>query len=633
MEENVHQVAKKQSVDSAAMFLGVIVLMMFGCVLSAQTSPSSQQPVPVAPDQVRAEAAWREGMKQTPIPNNKKGCFTASFTPADPNRKEWNEVQCATPPNYPYRPKRGFRSPNVVGNGTDYSAEVPNLITGATGSFSSITGVTSESGDVGGNPPAAANTFSLQLNSKPFSTTLCNGSPNQFCQGWQQFIYSNSGVAFIQYWLLYYNTTCPAGFNTDSAPPDIHCWKNGPGAAHVPVQSITNLANLSLTGTANSSGSDSVIVSIPGAASAANVDSLLNLASGWNGVEFVLVGDCCSSEANFNPGSTIVVTTTVHHGNTTNAPTCILDGYTGETNNLTLAATTSTGTLPSPGIVSTQSNILGTPQSCQTANGRGDTHLTTFSNLFYDFQAVGDFLLAETGPDFIVQARQISGKPLWPNASINQALATRMGATEVAVCLPDRLEVDRAPFSLASGESVTRPDGVFISRNGDVYLVIDQSGNSLSAEVVNKQYINASVGLGRWPTRVFGLLANATGTVDEIAPRQGRALKAPFYFEDLYSGYGNSWRVSANEDLLMTCGDTPELGNPAKPLTVNDLDQQDYKRARAVCKGAGVKDEALIQACSIDVVVLKTDKAAEVFAHAPAPTVVGNQVVPPPPAP
>jgi hypothetical protein len=306
-----------------------------------------------------------------------------------------------------------------------------------------------------------------------------------------------------------------------------------------------------------------------------------------------------------------------------------LAGYTGETNNLTLAATSAVGTLPSPAIVSTQSNILGTPASCATAAGVGDTHLTTFENLFYDFQASGDFLLAETSPDFIVQARQISGKPKWPTASVNQAVATRMGSTEVAVCLPDKLEVDRAPFTLADGKSVMRPDGVFISRTGSVYLVTDQSGNSLRAQI-NKDYIDASVGLGRWPTRVFGLLANKNGTADEIEPRYGTALKAPFNIETLYSRYGDTWRVSASESLLLACGEMPERGNPNKPLTVNDLDPADYKRARAVCVTAGVKDEALVQACSIDVVVLKTDKAAEVFAHAPAPTVVGNHVLPPP---
>jgi hypothetical protein len=129
---------------------------------------------------------------------------------------------------------------------------------------------------------------------------------------------------------------------------------------------------------------------------------------------------------------------------------------------------------------------------------------------------------------------------------------------------------------------------------------------------------------------VFGLLANKDGSADEIEPRYGAALKAPFNIETLYYRYGDTWRVSASESLLLACGEMPERGNPNKALTVNDLPPADYKRARTVCMTAGVKDEALIQACSIDVVVLKDDKAAEVFARASKPAVVGNQVLPPP---
>jgi hypothetical protein len=101
------------------------------------------------------------------------------------------------------------------------------------------------------------------------------------------------------------------------------------------------------------------------------------------------------------------------------------------------------GTGPAPAIVSRQSNAPGTMASCQAAKGLGDTHLTTFDGLLYDFQAAGDFILAETGPDFVVQTRQVSGAPTWPNASVNKAVATRMGKTRVAVCLPNRLEVKR----------------------------------------------------------------------------------------------------------------------------------------------------------------------------------------------
>jgi hypothetical protein len=273
-------------------------------------------------------------MARTPMPNNKKVCFKAVYP-----KTQWQEVPCTAPPNRPYPPKHGHPRPDIVGNGTDFSAEAASPISWATGFFSSVTGVTNESGNVNGNPPAAANTFSLQLNTKPFATSLCSGSPNAGCEGWQQFVYSNSGFAFVQYWLLSYNTTCPAGWNTYSfsGSSDIYCWKNGANAVSVPVQSITNLANLSLTGTANPGGSDTVIMAIgTGDLSAANQDSVLNLASGWKAAEFIIVGDCCSSQANFNAGATIVIRTTLQDG-TTSAPTCASEGFTGETNNLTLA--------------------------------------------------------------------------------------------------------------------------------------------------------------------------------------------------------------------------------------------------------------------------------------------------------
>ena len=56
----------------------------------------------------------------------------------------------------------------------------------AEGSFDSVTGVTS------------AGAYTLQLNTAPFSTSACSGSPNPAnCQGWEQFVYPSSGGGLI----------------------------------------------------------------------------------------------------------------------------------------------------------------------------------------------------------------------------------------------------------------------------------------------------------------------------------------------------------------------------------------------------------------------------------------------------
>lgn len=534
-------------------------------------------------------------------------------------------MRCVEPPELPYVPAHGPR-PFTVGNSNDYAAEVTGTMSGAEGSFDSVTGVTSESGPQGGSGPGVADTYSLQLNTRPFTTSVCNPSPNPNCRGWQQFLYSSSaGSIFIQYWLLQYNTTCPGGWNTYQFPgsSDVYCYRNGPNAAAVAKQPITNLANLRLAGSANAGGNDTVTMFVGSTtATAANTGSILNLGQTWNDAEFILVGDCCGSEASFNAGSKLVVRTTVHNG-TTSAPTCRLEGFTGETNNLNLVGTTPVGPGPSPAIVSTQTNSPGTAASCQAAEGIGDTHLRTFSGLFYDFQASGDFILAQADPDFEVQSRQVSGDPTFPNAAVNSAVGARMGNTRVAVCLPNQLEVNGETTKVEEGKPLELADGVDVSRSGAEYLVRGPGGNSMRAQV-NSGWINVSVGLGEWPSQVRGLLASAGGKVDQLATRKGEVLSPPISFEDLYSRYGDSWRVPAGDSFL--CGKEVKPANPKKPFTAEDLDPKIAKRARAVCTEAGVRKEgALLDSCILDVAVTDDPEAAKVYVGAPAPAAVGPQ--------
>ena len=309
------------------------------------------------PIQPSAEA-WHVSMSTRALPG--KGCFNASY-PVN----QWNPVSCTTPPQQPYGPRNGAK-PSTVGNGNDFSAEVSSSMSTAQGSFASVTNVISECGNRNGIPPATADTFSLQLNTKPFTTALCSGSPNSACRGWQQFVYSNAGVAFIQYWLLQYNKSCPTGWNTYSfsGSTDIYCWMNGANGVSVTPQNITSLASLSLTGSANSGGTDTVIMTTAaGNLSAANQDSILGLASKWKGVEFIIVGDCCSSEAYFNSGAKMVVKTNVSDGSA-NTPACVSEGFTGETNNLTLVPPCNAYGGTSPYIEVTEGNAGGAQVTC-----------------------------------------------------------------------------------------------------------------------------------------------------------------------------------------------------------------------------------------------------------------------------
>ena len=586
-------------------------------------------------EELRARLEWHLSMAQIPLP--KKGCFQAQY----PN-KVWREVTCVPTPNYPLlpAPPRHGPRPLIVGNNNDISPQTPSgFISTAIGSFDSVSGVTTESGPVGNAGPSLSDTYTLQMNTNFFaSNTVCqNAAVPSACNGWQQFVFENNTAsspahrAYIQYWLIQYNTTCPTGqsWNQISLYGGIYCWKNNSGGAvSVPNQPIANLGNLSLTGTVSSTA-DQVSV-FDGTTSYARAgDNAVAASAGWNIAEFNIFGDGGNSSgggtASFAGNVTLVPRTRIIYGGR-DAPTCTANGYTAEMNNLSFGPTAPAASPPGPAIAFTESIGGGSTSNCAAATAVGDPHLTTFNGLFYDFQAQGEFVLAQA-PNFIVETQQVSGAPTWPNAAVNHAVVTQMGSDRIGVCLaPARLNVNGRDTELESGKSYSTPNGVDIWRNGPIYIITDQTGNSVRA-LVNPTWIDVSVGLGRWPEKVTGLLANVNGDVNTLAMRDGTTLKSPFAFTDLYQRFGESWRVKPEESLLSICGGKRlEPSIPQAVFTAANLDPAVRERARAVCTNAGVKGQAYLDACTLDVAVIGNNDAAKVFVNAPPPVAVATIV-------
>jgi len=301
---------------------------------------------------------------------------------------------------------------------------------------------------------------------------------------------------------------------------------------------------------------------------------------------------------------------------TTNAPTCLGQGFTGETNNLNFASPPAANPGAFPAVVFTESTSGTATSACASATSVGDTHLATLDGLLYDFQASGDFLLMQAD-DFVVQSRQVSGAPTWPNASLNAGIATQMGQNRVAVCSsPTRLMVNGTLMSLADGHSLSVAGGVDITRNGNVYTIQRQTGDVVRVTLNNNSsntWMDVFIGLGHTPkTTVSGLLSNPNGNVRQLAIRNGTVLSEPIPFDVLYHSYADSWRVAAAQSLL--CPDANlEVGIPTKAFYASDLDPAEYRRLRDACVAEGVKDEALIEACTLDTAVLGDKTAAKVF--------------------
>jgi hypothetical protein len=332
------------------------VLAISAMAAAANASAASEQAV----------QQWSHSIRVLPLPSG--GCFNASYPLV-----QWHKVACKAAPDHPYLPARG-PFPGEVGNGNDYSAEVSGLITSAIGSIPSVSAGASEKGIDPNTGTSEPNTFTLQLNSNFFaSSPMCagHGLPSA-CQGWQQFVYADSpqeNEVFMQYWLLQYNNTCPSGWNSFSfsGSSEIYCYKNSSASTLSGGRlAVSGLSSTTFEGSANVSGKDAVVLTTAsGHATATGAGSVLSLGNGWKAAEFAIVGDCCGTQATFSANTTITVHTVVK-SNSDGPPTCVNEGFTGETNNLNLEGTPALPTQPFPTIASQQTNGSATAASCAT---------------------------------------------------------------------------------------------------------------------------------------------------------------------------------------------------------------------------------------------------------------------------
>jgi hypothetical protein len=213
----------------------------------------------------------------------------------------------------------------------------------------------------------------------------------------------------MQYWIIDWGKTCPSGWTKFTQSNGvIDCWKNS-SAKSVSSQGVGNLPFLSVEGQA-SGGTDTVILFTPstGDVSAVGQDSVLGLEQGWYDAEFNVFGNGNSSQVNFNSGTTFAVQTSLYNGNTS-APSCNETTYTGETNNLTLAPTSSPVCCPyggsEPGIQFVESNASGATATC------GSNGLSNLAAAPYTENATATVLDNNNPPDIEFSANLLDSTP------------------------------------------------------------------------------------------------------------------------------------------------------------------------------------------------------------------------------
>jgi hypothetical protein len=124
-----------------------------------------------------------------------------------------------------------------------------------------------------------------------------------------------------------------------------------------------------------------------------------------------------------------------------------------------------------------------TPAS-RTANSWGDVHITTFDGLYYNFQAQGEFIYAEStvaGDSFAVQGR-LEPESAGSSVTLNTEIAAKIGADTVvfAVDQPDTVYIDGVAAGLtALNQVVTLAGGTLEEQSANSYELIWNTGEEL----------------------------------------------------------------------------------------------------------------------------------------------------------
>ncbi len=273
------------------------------------------------------------------------GCF-AEGAPGS----AWHSADCGPASNVPL----------VVGNGRDWVGDAPTgaLVGFASGGFASVSGITSERDNLSG-----AGEYSLQLNTQAYTCDTPYTSSKNVPNGcWVQFVLqvgAREASVFVEYWVVGYysanhvcpSTVIPGGLGWE--PYQGSCYANSAATALLvngtPVpEPVSNLPNLQISGLVyvqNGTTYDEAVVTDRSVGpngtswSATVPDDPLALAGNWMSVEFNVLGYGDRSEALFNAGAGITVTTTTESptGDPIE-PVCQQGGYTAETSNLSLGS-------------------------------------------------------------------------------------------------------------------------------------------------------------------------------------------------------------------------------------------------------------------------------------------------------
>jgi von Willebrand factor type D domain len=273
----------------------------------------------------------------------------------------------------------------------------------------------------------------------------------------------------------------------------------------------------------------------------------------------------------------------------------------------------------------------------------GDVHIITYNGLTYDFQAVGDYTLAQSripGDTFDIS---LNLQPWSPGASVTtiHQVAIILGPDTATfdwarsgAGSADPVWVDHAPLAFAIGQTQTLAGGTITEVSPDVFKVDWNTGEMMTVTNTGS-YINVVDGVppGDLSGGVAGLQGEGEGAANDFQLNDGEILPQPIAQSVLYGEYLQSWEAPTS----LFDGPAPPFEGPVAPLTLADLPANVVAQAAAVVAAAGITNPDIARAAELD--FLATGDPSFVTSAAAAqqqastvltstPTVIANNKLP-----
>jgi hypothetical protein len=255
----------------------------------------------------------------------------------------------------------------------------------------------------------------------------------------------------------------------------------------------------------------------------------------------------------------------------------------------------------------------------------GDPHMRTFDAMRYDFQAVGEFILAQdtTQDDFAIQVRQTA----WPNSrqvAINESVVAKVANDTVEIAMRQNKPILLINSNETEIKNMDLPGGGKIIAGKRLTQIAWSDGSTLTARPIGSFGLHLVTDpAATRKNKLEGILGNYSGNSSDDLKIRGTDTIIKPEFDQLYPNFADSWRLS-NETSLFTYQDSANTETytdrnfPDAATSTDDLPGR--AAAEALCLRQNITEPTVLENCILDVALTGRPEFASAAANGEAIT-------------